>query len=258
MSKATGDPLRQVLSAIHISAPEATWVLGAHFYALLTPLVLVTVTRHHWEYLVATVHAPSLFYVAAALSTAGSAFEVAQNAIDKWYLTPDTASASGVGFCDMLAFWFVTMGQSLAVLALAGESGWVMAAAAIAVIGYPVAYLTQVGHFTVPSLMGLLLAVLGYRAFGDPVIFLSVFLGFATLVFFGALLKTGAQVLHGFTTIVASSGIWFFAWAVHDGAAGRSNSWWLVGGIVVLGAAVVAAAWPLMTRLPASVRVIRN
>jgi len=75
------------------------------------------------------------------------------------------------------------------------------------------------------------------------------------MVFFSALLKTGAQVLHGFTTIAASSGIWFFLWAVENGDAGTPNSWLLAITILVVGAGVIAAAWPLMLKLPRSERV---
>lgn len=250
-------PARQVLASIEIGGAEAVWVLGAHLYAILVPLVLVLLTNHHWDYLVTTVHNPFLFYVAAVLLAAGSAFEVAQNAIDKWYLTPDTASANGVGFCDLLAFWFMTMGQSLVAVALAGGDWWVMGLAALAVVSYPVSYLTQVAHFAAPSLIGLLISILGFRAFGDPVIFLPIFLGFATMIFFNALMKTGAQVLHGFTTASAASGIWFFRWAVHNGDAGTPTSWLFVAGIIVAGGAVLAVAWPIMTKLPASERVVR-
>jgi len=258
MTKPAGSALEQVRATVEIGGLEAVWVLAAHFYAIVVPVVLVLVTNHHWEYLVATVHDPFLFYVAAVLLAAGSAFEVAQNSTDRWYLTAETASANGVGFCDMLAFWFVTAGQSIVVLAIAGDAWWAVTLAGLAVIAFPVCYLTQVGHFAPPSLIGLLVAVIGYRVFGDPVIFLPVALGFATMYFFTALLKTGAQVLHGATTVAASSGLWFFAWAVHNGDAGTPTSWLFVGGLVVAGAVALAAAWPFVSTLSASERVARE
>lgn len=254
MSQAASHPLKQVLSSVDIRGGVAAWVLGAHLYAVLVPLVLVLVTSHHWDYLLTTVHNPSLFYVAAVLMGAGSAFEVAQNAIDRWYLTPDVASANGVGFCDLLAFWFVCMGQAVFAVGLGGDAWWVLALAALTVLAYPVCYLTQTGHFVPPSLIGILVAVLGYQAFGDPAILLSIFLGFATIYFFMALLRTGAQVLHGFTTISASSGLWFFRWSVENGEAGTPISWSFFVGVLVVSALVLAAAWPLLTKLPTSPR----
>ncbi|MFW2404831.1 MAG: hypothetical protein ACN4GT_08690 [Gammaproteobacteria bacterium] len=253
----TDHPARRVLSEIEIRGPEAVWVLLAHLYALLVPIVLVLVTHHHWDYLVATTHNPFLFYIAAVLMTAGSSFEVAQNAIDKWYLTPETGSANGVGFCDMLAFWLFLVGQAFVAVGLAGDAWWVVAIAAVAVVSFPVSYLLQVQQFTATGVVGILVAVLGYRAFGDPVIFLPIFLGFATMVFFTALLETGAQVLHGLTTVAASSGIWFFRWAVENGDAGTPNSWLFAIGILVVGAGIIAAIRPLMLKLPRSERVVQ-
>ena len=258
MSQEARRPIDQVLASIEIRAGEAVWVLGAHLYAILTPLVLVLVTNHHWDYLQATTHNPSLFYAAAVLLAAGSTFEVAQNAIDRWYLTPDVASANGVGFCDMLAFWFVCIGQALFAVGLAGDAWWVLALAGLTVVAYPICYLTQTSHFIPPSLIGLLVAILGYQAFGDPVIFLSMFLGFATMYFFFVLLKTGAQVMHGFTTIAASSGAWFFMWAVENGEAGTPVSWLFVAVVLAVSAALMAVAWPLLTKLPTSPRIVRQ
>lgn len=251
-------PARRVLSEIEIRGPEAVWVLLAHLYGVLVPIVLVVVTNHHWTYLVETVHDPFLFYIAAVLMVAGSTFEVAQNAIDKWYLTPETGSANGVGFCDMFAFWFFTAGQALVAAGLGGDAWWVIAIAAAVVIAFPVAYLTQTAHFAPSGIVGLLVAVLGYMAFGDPVIFLPLFLVFATMAFFTALLETGAQVLHGFTTVAASSGLWFFAWAVHNGDAGTPNSWLFTALILAIGAVAVAVSRSLMLKLPASERVVSS
>jgi hypothetical protein len=245
------------LSSVEIRGAEAVWVLGAHFYALVVPLVLCLVTSHHWGYLVATTDAPFLFYIAAVILVAGSAFEIAQNSIDKWYLTAETASANGVSFCDMLFYGFVTAGQGIMAVAIAGDTSWVSAIALAAVVIFPVCYLTQTAQYVPMGVTGLLVAVTGYQAFGDPIIFLSVFLPGATMYFFGALLKTGAQVLHGCTTSVASSGLWFFAWAVHNGDAGTPSSWWFGGGILAATAIVLAAAWPFVSKLPASTRVVR-
>ena len=249
-------PARQVLASIEIRGPEAVWVLGAHLYAILVPLVLVLVTSHHWDYLQATVHDPFLFYIAAVLMAVGSSFEVAQNSIDRWYLTPEVASANGVGFCDMMAFWFVGAGQAFFAVGIGGDAGWVVALSVLSVVVYPFCYLTQTAHFLPQTLIGILIAVLGFMKLGDPSILLSILLGFSTMFFFFALLETGAQVLHGLTTVSASSGIWFFRWAVENGEAGTPESWTLVITVTVLVFAAMAALRPLLNRLPASRRVV--
>ena len=256
MEPATTHPARQVLASIEIRGLEAVWVLGAHLYAILVPLVLVLVTSHHWDYLQATVHDPFLFYVAAVLMAVGSGFEVAQNSIDRWYLTPEVASANGVGFCDMMAFWFVSIGQAFFAIGIAGDASWVVAFSVLTVVVYPICYLTQTAHLLPQSLIGVLIAVLIFMKFGDPSIFLSILLGFSTMVFFFALLKTGAQLLHGLTTASAASGAWFFRWAVENGEAGTPESWTLVIVVTIAVFVALAALWPLITRLPASRRVV--
>ena len=71
------------------------------------------------------------------------------------------------------------------------------------------------------------------------------------------LLKTGAQFIHGFTTIAASSGLWFLVWTLHNGATGRPNSWLFVGAMIALMALAGFALWPAMTKLRSSERVVR-
>jgi hypothetical protein len=75
-----------------------------------------------------------------------------------------------------------------------------------------------------------------------------------TMVFFGALLQSGNQVLHGFTTVAATSGPLFLAWGIHGGASGTPQSWLFV---VLVAAFAIAIAMLLRRRLavlPATVR----
>ncbi len=247
----------QVMAQVEIRGPVAAWVLGAHLYAILVPLALCIAVNQHWDYLLAHTYSPFLFYIVVGLFCAGSAFEVAQNAMDRWYLTRDCASALGSGFNDMLAVWFMTAGQALMAVAIGGESWWVVAIAILAVLAFPVFYLAEKAVFLPMAVMGILTAVLGYMAFGDPVIFLQLLLAQVTMFFFNALLATGAQVLHGFTTAAASSGVWFLIWAISNGAAGTPTSWIFVGGVVVAAVILRFALWPVLTRLPKSPRVVR-
>jgi len=251
-------PQDQILSAVEIRWPEAAWVLTAHLYAVLMPLALCVAVYYHWDYLVQTTHNPFLFYVAVGLLCAGSAFEVAQNSIDKWYLTDAAASTTGVGFCDFLFYWTITAGEALCAVALGGDAWWVILIAVAAVIALPICYFTQVAHFAPLSIAGLLVVGLAYTTFGDPIVFMQILLGFTTMYFFTALLKTGAQVIHGFTTIAASSGVWFFVWAMHNGATGVQNSWSFTALILAAVLITGAVAWPLLARLPSSQRVVRQ
>jgi len=248
----------QVAAQIEIRWPEALWVLGAHLYAVLLPLVLVLAVDHHWDYLLVHTFRPSLFYVVVGLFCAGSAFEAAQNAMDRWYLTRECASALGSGFIDMLAFWFMTAGQAVMAVAIGGDRWWVIAIATFSVLAFPAFYLAEKAVFLPLAVVGILTAVLAWLAFGDPVIFLQLLLAQATMFFFNALLETGAQVLHGFTTAAAASGVWFLVWAIHNGAAGTPMSWMFVIGVVVAAAILRFVLQPLLIRLPTSPRIVRQ
>jgi hypothetical protein len=108
------------------------------------------------------------------------------------------------------------------------------------------------------TVVGTLTAILAYLSFGDPVVFLMLLLAQVTMFFFHALLATGAQVLHGFTTAAASSGLWFVIWAIHNGEAGTPVSWYFVIGVVVAAVILRFMLWPVLTKLPMSPRVIRE
>jgi hypothetical protein len=248
----------QIASHVQIRPIEAIWVLAAHFYATVVPLALCLVASHHWSYLEQSIQYPFLIFVAVGLLCAGSAFEVAQNTADRWYLTPETGSANGTGFCDFLFFWFVTAGQAVLALAIDGDALWVQLLAIGAVVICPMLYLLQRAVFLTMGITGVAVAVLGYQAFGDPVIFFQLLLPVVTMYFFGILLKTGAQVMHGLTTAAASSGVWFLVWAIHNGDAGTPVSWTLIAGVTVVTVVAGAVLRPVLIKLPTSPRVVRQ
>jgi hypothetical protein len=248
----------QVLASIELRWPEAVWVLTAHAYATLVPLALCVAVFNHWDFLVATTYNPFLFYIAAGLLCAGSAFEVAQNAFDRWYLTADAPSANGAGFSDFLFYWLVTAGQGLCAVAIAGDHWWVQAIAIAMVAVFPFCYLLQFAHFAPLTVASTLSICMAFVAFGDPTVFLQLVLAGVTMYFFSALLKTGAQFIHGFTTMAASSGVWFFIWALNNAASASLNSWLTVLTITAAVAAAAAVLWPVLLRFPASKRVVRE
>ena len=246
--------LRELAAEVELSGPLAVWVLLAHLYATLLPLSLCFVVHAQADYLAQVTDFPVLFYVAAALLSAGSAFEVAQNAQDHWYLTPETGSAKGSGFCDFLFHWFITAGQAAIAVAIAGRLLWVDVIAAAAVLALPLCYFTRVAVFAPLAVSGLLVAALALRAFGDPVILLQFVATGLTMYCFAGLLRTGNQALHGFTTAAAASGLLFLLWAMANGAAGTRVGWPVVLGVATVAGILAALTWPLLLRLPATPR----
>lgn len=240
------------LSGADLPAPVAAWVLMAHAYALLTPLVLVFAVEGHREYLATVTAYPVLFFVAAAVLCAGSAFEIAQNAIDRWYIRPGTGSAGEPAFCDFLFSACITAGQALVAIAIAGDRPWVLAVALLALMAQPACYLGRFAVFAPLAVTGLLATVVAYRAFGDPLVFLQLLLVAVTLYFFTALLRTRAQALHGFTTAAAASGMWLLAAAIGHGARGETTAVEALGAVVLVAGALAALAWRPLLALPAT------
>jgi hypothetical protein len=234
---------------IQLPVPTAVWVLGAHIYALLVPLVLITALLHHWQGVAERADYPVLLLFAAGLMMAGSAFEIAQNGIDKWYLTPATGSAEGTGFCDFLFYWFIVASQGFVALACMGENPAVLALSIVLIATFPFFYLRQIAPFMPLAVLGLLSVFTAYVRFEDPVIVLQLLLSPLTMYFFGLLLKTGAQMLHGFTTAAASSGVLFLAWGIHGGVEARPQSWEFVLTIIGITVLVAAALRPLLLKL---------
>lgn len=232
-------PWQRIRGQVALPGPVAAWVLGAHLYATLLPLVLVLAVQDHWDYVARRADHPGLFSLAVALLCTGSAFEVAQNTADRWYLTPDTGSALAPAFCDLLFFTAVTAGQAVLALALGGSQPWVQWVAGLAVVAAPLLYLAGRATFLPLAVTGVLGTGLAWQAFGDPLVFLGLGMPAVTLYFFGLLLRTGAQSLHGCTTLAAASGLWFTILPLVNGAAGRATPWPLVLALAVAVALVL-------------------
>ena len=230
---------------IQISGAVAAWVLFAHLWALLLPLLLIVVVAVNTDFVAARTDFYWLFYVTAGVMMAGSAFEIAQNAIDGWYLTPGCASADGKSFCDLLFFWMIVLSQALVIIACFGAWWWLTLIVLAPALCYPWFYAR-------PKLTVVPLAMLGtgsvaaaWLAFRDPLIFLQLLVSPLTGVVFNALLRTGAQSLHGVTTMVASSNVLILALAIASAADGESGSWSLTGAvaaIVIIGVALIPRA----------------
>jgi hypothetical protein len=238
-----------------IRGPLAAWVLLAHAYALLLPALLVAVCLRYQDYLARVSDYPRLFYLAAAVFALASLFEVLQNTRDRWYLTPDCASANGIGLLDGLFYGCLTLGQGLVAVAIAGHSSGVVVLAIAATLAWPLTYLSGVAAFSPLSVVSLLAALLAWRAFGDPVVFLQFLLTAMTLYFFTLLLRTGQQALHGFTAVAASSGVLLLSLAIANGAAGRRVSWWALLLAVVVSLIAGRLLWTPLSRLQASPRL---
>ena len=209
---------------VALPTPVAIWVLAAHAIALLTPLLLLWAVYANWVFVSALAAAPGIFYVAVAFMMAASAFEIAQNTADRWYLEPGMGSTDGTALSDFLFYLCNCLGMLGLIAGCMGDLWWLMGACAAIVGAFVFLYLT----------------------FGNPIVFLQIVASRLTLYFFALLLKTRAQFLHGCVALASTAGIWVAAWAVYSGAAGRPQGWAFV---IALAAAIGLLALSLKQQL---------
>jgi len=221
----------------------ATWVLGIHGLALLIPLTLLIVVEHQSELVAARADYPDLFPLAVLLMMLGSAFEMMQNHADRWYVTPESASAGGQSSADMLFYSFITLSQAVIIIACVGQTVWLSVPALLLALSQPFFYLS--GRFVMLPLaaVGLLSSAVAYVTFGDPVILLQIGMPAVTGFFFGILLSTGNQLMHGLTTLAASFGVVLLAWGIQ-----RSGTLVLDGWLVVVAVVIAVLVLLLGTR----------
>jgi hypothetical protein len=232
---------RQIADSIDIRGGLALWVLTAHSWALLLPLLLIAVVTANADYVAANTDYGWVFYIVAGVMMAGSAFEIAQNTIDRWYLTPDCASAKGKSFCDLLFFWFIVASQGLVIFACFGSNLWLSIPILLLVLVYPWFYLRSKLDMVPLAVLGLGSVAAMWFSFGDPLVFLQLLISPLVGVFFAALLRSGAQFLHGFVTLLASSNGLFTAWVIHSAADGEPTPWTTVAVAAVLMIALLLA-----------------
>jgi hypothetical protein len=233
-----------------ISGGVAAWVLFAHLFVLASPLALIWAIDVYAGQLPIAVAHPTLIRIASAIYIGATAFEVAQNSADRWYLTDATRSVA-----DLLFNAFMTLAFCMYTIGFYANS-WLTALAVLLTAAYPVAYINNhPSHRGISGIVTLLATLSLYFVTGDPTVFLFVTLSGLGTYFIVLLMKQHNQWMHGHGAF--SFGVAFLAWplALRNAAAGEPNSWTLV--IVVSVAIVVIAAvlTPWLSRLAATPRL---
>jgi len=238
--------LKRLRAQIDLPTPVAIWVISAHAIAQFTPLVLLWVVYANWEFVAANTYAPGLFYLAIAIMMATSAFEIAQNTFDNWYLEPGMGSTDQPALADFVFYFFSSASLVILIAACMGHLWWLVLSSSALVGIFAFLYLTGRAPFAVLGILGLISTIVLFLAFGNPIIFLQFVTVQLTLYFFTLLLKTKAQSMHGFTAFASTLGLWVLAWAIIGSAAGQPKSWIFV---LILAAGLGLAALLLKPRL---------
>lgn len=239
----------RVTRQIDLPAATGTWVLLCHLFVLFSSLSVVWAVEAHREYVASVVYSPLLIELGAGVYVAGIAFEIAQNAIDRWYLT-----GVSKGLCDMLFYTFMMAGFCLMTMGC-HDHPLLWTAAVALVLAFPVAYLADtVAQFPILGWSMILSDLAGYLALDAPVVVLHTVVTLLGLGVLAILMKTHAQWLHGLAAALFGMAIFAWPWAIHSAATGTGLGWGPTALLALGGVLVLAAAFPLLSRAGATPR----
>ncbi len=239
-------PARSRLRAeVDLPTPVAVWVLTAHALTLASPLVLNWVAHRHAVALGDWLAAPFLLHVAAAFFFVGSAFEIAQNTVDRWYYEGPYAA-----FSDLLFNGFIALGLGALALAVGLDRWWVVAVVVLAAVAFPVLYLADRVPYPATGVLGLVAVGLWLEAFANPaILFLLAFTTGVNLWLLALIVRTRAQSLHGGIALANGIGLLAIPWTVVGALEAQPLGWGgAVAGLVAL-AVVAGAATPRLAAL---------
>jgi hypothetical protein len=245
---------------IDIPAGVATWVLTAHAITLASPVLVMWVLYRNHDALADILARPFLIYAAVALFLTGSAFEIAQNTIDRWYYEGPYPA-----FSDLLFNAMIVAGLGLLALA-APTPAWLVAVVVLAVVAFPILYLTDRVPYPAMGVVGLAAVWSLYAALQTPVVvLLVVFSTGLNLYLLEVIVRTKAQSVHGAIALSNGVGMAVIALAFHQAASPAPPTGWLptLAGAAGI-AAIAAVAWhplsdlaPTPRRTPADVSLAR-
>jgi hypothetical protein len=214
----TGSARSRLRDEIDLPTPVAIWVLAAHALTLFSPLVLVWVTHRNADALGAVLDAPFALHVGAALFFTGSAFEISQNTMDRWYYQGPYPA-----FADLLFNAFIAFGLGALALAAGVDGVWVVAVVVAAAVTFPVLY---------PAILLLLVFTTGLN-----------------LYFLALIVRTKAQSLHGAIALTNGIGLLAVPLAMQGWLNDAPMSWRSVLSITLVLTVAAAAAWQPLSRL---------
>lgn len=240
---------RRLSQGFDLTPSMATWMLVTHFFVLACPLALIWVVTDYGSLLPTPLAHPLLVLIGSAVYLGATAFEVAQNAADRWYLTAVTASVTELFFNG-----FLTLAFCLYTIGFVGL-GWPAALALVLTALYPFAYIANhVAHRAISGAVVLIGTLALYRVTGDPLVFFFLVGTGVGVYLVTFLMKRLAQWLHGLAALVF--GLAFLTWplALVNAAHGTPMSWTTFGVGVAGTGAVMGALFPLLSRARATPR----
>ncbi|MFT5223635.1 MAG: hypothetical protein ACI867_001957 [Glaciecola sp.] len=246
MTQTSTDSARSRLRAeIDLPTPVAVWILAAHALTLFSPLVLVWVTHRNADALGAVLDAPFALHVSAALFFTGSAFEIAQNTMDRWYYQGPYPA-----FADLLFNAFIAFGLGALGLAAGVDQEWVIAIVVVAAVVFPVLYLADQVPYPATGVLGIVAVGLLWDRLGNPaILLLLVFTTGLNLYFLALIVRTKAQSLHGAIALTNGIGLLAVPLTLQGWLNEAPMSWLSVLAITLVLTLAAVAAWQPLSRL---------
>jgi hypothetical protein len=240
---------QQLREEFDLPVPTAVWVVITHFFVLACPLALIWAVDAYGDLLAQPLANATLIKLASAVYIGATAFEVAQNSADRWYLTEATRSVADLFFNSFMtvAFCMYTIGFY--------ANTWMALAAVILTLIYPLAYIrNHPAHRGISGTVVLLATISLYRVTGDPVVFLFLVGNGLAVYFIMALIKKRAQWLHALGAFTFGVAFLPWPWAIFKAAQGEPASWGFVIGVTAAIVVAAAAMAPFLAKAKATPR----
>lgn len=235
---------QQLRDEFDLPTPIAVWVVVTHIFVLSCPLVLIWAIHEYGSLLPQALANASLVQLASAVYIGATAFEVAQNSADRWYLTEATRSVADLCFNS-----FMTVAFCMYTIGFYGNA-WMSAAAITLTIIYPFAYIkNHPSHRGINGVVVLLATVSLYLVTGDPAVLLFLVgtgLGVYLITF---VVKQHAQWLHGWAAFVFGLAFLPWPWVIINAANDETTGWGVVIGISVGLGIVAAGLTPFLAKM---------
>ena len=241
---------QQLRQEFNIPAGIATWLVLTHLFVLATPLVLIWAVDVYGSLLPNAIAHPTLVKLACAIYIGATAFEVAQNSADRWYLTEATRSVADLFFNSFMTvtFCLYTIGFY--------SNIWMTSAAVLLTLLYPVAYINNhPSHRVINSVVVLLGTLSLFLVTRDPVALLFLVVNGLAIYLIVMLTQVHSQSLHGWAAFLFGVAFLAWPWAIMNAANGEPMSWTFVIGASLVIALIAAAATPMIRKMTPTPRV---
>lgn len=240
---------QQLREEFDLPVSTAVWVVATHIFVLACPLSLIWAVDVYGDSLPTAFANATLVKIACAVYIGATAFEVAQNSADRWYLTEATRSVADLFFNALMTFAFClyTIGFY--------RNIWLALVTTLLTVVYPLAYIkNHPSHRAISGTVVLIATISLYLATSDPVAFLFLVGNGIAVYFISFLIRRHAQWLHAWGAFLFGVAFLAWPWAVFNAATGQTKSWFFVAGVTA-GVGLLAAIFtPFVSKLEATPR----